>query len=501
MSTVIKVPLQETRKNNENVQSSIEQQNLKEKKLKRRLSSAEGDHKTNSKKLHLNQQDISMTDNMSSSKVSNFSLLPTTNGVSKSASSPLANSKPGSTKKLIIKNFQVKPQLPENYQNETLNKLNEAIVAIQTSRSVTSSLEELYQAVENMCSHRMASTLYNNLKKVCQDHIMIRSIFLFLDRTYVLQNPTISSIWDIGLEMYRTHIIGHSTVQSRTVDGILKLIKEERFGEAVDRGLLKNLLRMLSDLQIYQSAFQEKFLQTTEQLYRAEGQQLMQEREVPDFLLHTDKRLNEEKQRILHYLDNGTRRALIFCVEKQLLAEHSTHILQKGLDNLLEQNRIEVLSLLYNLYARIKNGLTELCTHFSAYIKKKGRMIVVNPEKDKTMVQELIDFKDQLDEVISECFHNNERFSLAVKESFEQFINQRLNKPAELIGMLQLNYLSYNGSFLLDLRTFLLFLAKFIDSKLRAGNKEATEEELERLLDKIMVLFRFIHGEFIPRML
>lgn len=37
--------------------------------------------------------------------------------------------------------------------------------------------------------------------------------------------------------------------------------------------------------------------------------------------------------------------------------------------------------------------------------------------------------------------------------------------------------------------------AKFIDSKLRAGNKEATEEELERLLDKIMVLFRFIHGK------
>lgn len=34
-----------------------------------------------------------------------------------------------------------------------------------------------------------------------------------------------------------------------------------------------------------------------------------------------------------------------------------------------------------------------------------------------------------------------------------------------------------------------------MDSKLRAGNKEATEEELERLLDKIMVIFRFIHGK------
>ena len=38
-------------------------------------------------------------------------------------------------------------------------------------------------------------------------------------------------------------------------------------------------------------------------------------------------------------------------------------------------------------------------------------------------------------------------------------------------------------------------IAKFVDSKLRAGNKEASEEELERLLDKIMVIFRFIHGK------
>ncbi|KTG33585.1 hypothetical protein cypCar_00049395, partial [Cyprinus carpio] len=37
--------------------------------------------------------------------------------------------------------------------------------------------------------------------------------------------------------------------------------------------------------------------------------------------------------------------------------------------------------------------------------------------------------------------------------------------------------------------------AKYVDSKLRAGNKEATEEELERILDKIMIIFRFIHGK------
>lgn len=39
-----------------------------------------------------------------------------------------------------------------------------------------------------------------------------------------------------------------------------------------------------------------------------------------------------------------------------------------------------------------------------------------------------------------------------------------------------------------------LFTAKHVDSKLRAGNKEATDEELEKMLDKIMIIFRFIYG-------
>ena len=54
----------------------------------------------------------------------------------------------------------------------------------------------------------------------------------------------------MGLELFRVHIISNDVVQSRTVEGILELIEKERNGEAVDRQLLKNLLRMLSDLQV-----------------------------------------------------------------------------------------------------------------------------------------------------------------------------------------------------------------------------------------------------------
>jgi len=49
--------------------------------------------------------------------------------------------------------------------------------------------------------------------------------------------------------------VTNSVVQSRTIAGILELIERERNGEAVDRQLLKSLLRMLSDLQVNEESF------------------------------------------------------------------------------------------------------------------------------------------------------------------------------------------------------------------------------------------------------
>lgn len=69
------------------------------------------------------------------------------------------------------------------------------------------------------------------------------------------------------------------------------------------------------------------------------------------------------------YFSLNCRHQLIYTVEKQLLSEHLTGILHKGLENLLEENRLGDLSLLYSLFSRVKNGLHELCMNFNAFIK------------------------------------------------------------------------------------------------------------------------------------
>ena len=49
--------------------------------------------------------------------------------------------------------------------------------------------------------------------------------------------------------------------------------------------------------------------------------------------------------------------------------------------------------------------------------------------------------------MIAECFGKNEKFINAMKESCESFINQRQNKPAELIGNVRLAPL-YSDSYM-----------------------------------------------------
>ena len=86
------------------------------------------------------------------------------------------------------------------------------------------------------------------------------------------------------------------------------------------------------------------------------------------------------------------------------------------------------------------------------------------------MVDLLLGMKRMADEIVSEAFGGSESFGNALKESFESFINCRQNRPAELI-------------------------AKFIDAKLKVGNKGASDDEMEATLDSVLTLFRFIQGK------
>lgn len=405
-------------------------------------------------------------------------------------------------KKLVIKLVKAKPALPANFEEDSWTTLKSAINSIFLKQPDSCHLEKLYQAVNDLCLAKMGGNLYQRIEKECEEHIsaaiqslmgrspdlvvflslvekcwqdhcdqmlMIRSIALYLDRTYVKQTPNVRSLWDMGLYLFRKHLSSCQEVEHKTVTGLLRLIEKERSGEAVDRTLLNHLLKMFTALGIYQDIFEKPFLECTEEFYAAEAAKYMQLSDVPDYLKHVETRLQEENDKCLLYLDANTKKPLISVVEKQLLEHNISTILDKGFMMMMDGGRIEDLRRMYMLFSRV-NALESLRQSLSSYIRRTGQAMVMDEEKDKDMVFSLLELKGTLDKILEESFSKNEAFCNTLKDAFEHLINLRQNRPAELI-------------------------AKFLDEKLRAGNKGTSEEELEGTLDKVLVLFRFIQGK------
>ncbi|CAI4228659.1 unnamed protein product [Auanema sp. JU1783] len=406
------------------------------------------------------------------------------------------------SKKLQIRNYRESDKRSREF--DTMWALLESSVnAINKHEKVLCSYESLYRTVYNLCrnegpavydklqalikSHvvvfrhdlfqEVENNMSNFLEKIervwtdfCSQVTMIRSIFIFLDRAYVLQQTSVLSIWEMSLTLFRIEILQSSLIKQRIVTDVLKLITDERMGKQVDRCLIKSILRMLCSLQIYQQVFEEPFFRATETLFRKEGENYSQSLEASDYIRYVDKRLQGEVERVSFYLDDSSRVKLFEITENCLITDHMQQILNRGLDRLLEDHNIDDLALMFILLTRVKEGQVLLKNGFVAYIKRVGKSLVLNPERDRTMVEDLMVFKTKMDTIVQKCFGNQDKFLQALRDSFDYFINTRPNKPAELV-------------------------AKFMDAKMRSANKEASDEELDQLMDKAITLFRFIQGK------
>ena len=160
-------------------------------------------------------------------------------------------------KKLVIKPLKLHPQLPATFEADNLVRLRDAVRAVQLAAPVACSLETLYRAVEDLCLHKLAPQLYVQLQQECDRHasarlaelaswagldaaafldhlrrcwqhycsqlLLIRQIFLYLDRTYVVTNSAARSLFDMGLQLFRSHLAEHPEVGGLLAPGAAQL--------------------------------------------------------------------------------------------------------------------------------------------------------------------------------------------------------------------------------------------------------------------------------------
>lgn len=339
--------------------------------------------------------------------------------------------------------------------------------------TMTSHLKEISQSIESA----QGEIFLEEINRKWVDHNkalqMIRDILMYMDRTFIPSNHK-TPVHELGLNLWRDVVIHSSKTQARLLDTLLELVLRERNGEVINRGLMRNIIKMLMDLglPVYQQDFEKHFLDVSANFYCRESQKFIESCDCGDYLKKAERRLNEEMERVSHYLDPRSESKITNVVEKEMIESHMhtlVHMENSGLVSMLVDDKYEDLQRMHNLFRRVPDGLTIVKDVMTSFVRDTGKQLVMDPERLRDpvdFVQRLLDLKDKYDRVITMSFNNDKTFQNALNSSFEYFINLNARSPE--------------------------FISLFVDDKLRRGLKGVGEEDVEILLDKVMMLFRYL---------
>ncbi|KAL6186860.1 hypothetical protein ACLB2K_042979 [Fragaria x ananassa] len=403
-----------------------------------------------------------------------------------------------------IEAFKHRVVVDPKYAEKTWKVLEHAICEIYNHNASGLSFEELYRNAYNMVLHKYGEKLYTGLVKTMSSHLkeiskciesaqggmfleemnklwtdhnkalqMIRDILMYMDRTYIPSTQK-TPVHELGLNLWRDNIIHSSKIQMRLQNTLLELVLRERTGEVINRGLMRNIIKMLMELgpSVYQEDFENPFLEVSAEFYKGESQKFIECCDCGDYLKKAERRLNEEFERVTHYLDAKSEVKITNVVEEEMIANHMlrlVHMDNSGLVNMLLDDKYEDLGRMYNLFRRVCNGLSTIREVMTSHIRETGKQLVTDPERLKDpveFVQRLLDEKDKYDSIIKLSFNNDKTFQNGLNSSFEYFINLNTRSPE--------------------------FISLFVDDKLRKGLKGVSEEDVEVILDKVMMLFRYL---------
>ena len=410
--------------------------------------------------------------------------------------------------KFIIKPFQHNVQMDEEYANRTWQTLHEAIREIHRQNASGLSFEELYRNAYNMVLHKFGDKLYNGLSDTITRHlqavagqvadsnderflpelkdkwdkhklssIMIRDILMYMDRTYVASQKK-TPVYERGLQIFRDEVCRNARIKDRLLHMLLDLVQRERTGEMIERGLLKTITSMLVELgrDVYTRDFESPFLSASATFYQAESQEYIAQNSAADYIKKAEQRLQEEADRVAHYLDAATEAKIREVAERELIGRHMRTIAEmehSGVVAMIEDNKLDDLKRAYELFKRVTqptSGLTVIREIMAAHVRARGTELVSDEERNRdpvAYVTGLLALRDKYEAVIKDAFSDDKQITNALNKAFEHFVNINRHAPE--------------------------FISLFVDEQLRKGMKTTSEEEVEGTLDKVVMLFRYLH--------
>lgn len=337
----------------------------------------------------------------------------------------------------------------------------------------------------------------------------IRSVFSYLDRSFLLNHKDFQQINDMAIALFRKMAFVSVQASSlgsgaKALAGMCELIDYDRRGDSqFDPTLLRDSISMLHVLNIYVKSFEPRFLRASSAYLHGFAEEL-RTTSLKSYISACEKLLAREDYRCNAFnFDSTTKRQLMDEAHLVLIDNYSEKLLDSGsISKILDENSVESMKALYDLL-RLSNLQKRLRGPWEDYIKNAGSAIINDTSRGDEMVVRLLEFRKALDIMVRDAFNKDDDFSHGLRQAFDNFINDKKIMASRNTGTSQVGEL----------------IAKYIDMLLRGGLKTLPaslisdvqdrvdaeksgqastgdeDAELDRQLDKALELFRFIEGK------
>jgi cullin 1 len=291
----------------------------------------------------------------------------------------------------------------------------------------------------------------------------------------------------------------YESIKKDMATALLKKILNERMGEIIDRGVMKDGVTMfiemgLNTLTAYEKDFEAPLLYETANFYKREAAKWITEDSCTAFMKKAEEKLFQEQQRAQAYLHPNTEPTLIKKVEAELITQYAQRLMDmegSGLVTLLKNNQTEDLSRMYRLFKRVA-FLKPMAETTRDHITKEGIAIVQSHQQRRgaqgketaleaakreeteclAYIDDLLKHHEKYAGIVKNQFDNDALFQNALKDAFTHIVNMSPDEESKKV------------------KTTAELLSTYCDFLLKSD--KLGDENTDQLLDGLVNLFGYL---------
>ena len=294
---------------------------------------------------------------------------------------------------------------------------------------------------------------------------------------------------------------------------ILDHVQMDRDGDPIDKQLIKSCVNVLESLhetaaqdeneRLYLTSFEPRYVASSRAFYQTESVRLLQDADAASYCKHTLKRVREEHQRCETTLSEATSSKITQVIDDELIKNKLQELIltESGVRHMIENDKYGDLKLIYALNTRVDQKKKDLTQALQRGVQEVGGQIndaalnassaptgpadgeqgdpKAKPTVDRAInaqtaaaiqwVDAILKLKDKYDLLWRESLESDPIIQPSLTRSFTESINV-FSRSSEYISL-------------------------FIDENMKKGLKDKTEAEVDQVLEKAIVLLRYIQDK------